>query len=504
MSLKSKIRNSYKIYSYINKNIFPMKNILKFVNILIIIVLFSLQGHSQNTFLGDEQIGSAGANSSGAFNVFIGSETGGNVGGDNNTFLGAFSGVSLDGNENILLGSYNDEGYVNNAIVIGNGNSLFGLDNQLLIGNNNTHLIWGDFLTGEILLGRYFNITGSGNVGIGIAGRTDSYKLSVGGPIHMNNNSINYVTQLHFNDNVRFYDEGNDSYLNFKYGDMGAGGIKFYDGNGTRQGYIYSDGNATNPSFGLLDGDGNWTVHTRKDDYVRFLVNNSEKMRINTSGNIGIGTALPGYKLEVYNGQIAIRKASASTNHFSNAALHIRNTNVIDNGGLASIALGTSSANNYGYTINAIRTSSGQGSLDFRYHSNSTEGVSRMTIDQIGNVGIGTTTIPTGYKLAVAGKILAEEIQVSASGTSPWPDFVFSSTYNLRTLTEVEQFINQNNHLPDVPNAKEVDEKGIAIGAMNAILLQKIEELTLYMIEQEKRMTDLERENKTINKLINK
>ena len=105
-----------------------------------------------------------------------------------------------------------------------------------------------------------------------------------------------------------------------------------------------------------------------------------------------------------------------------------------------------------------------------------------MAINNDGNVGIGTTT-PGEFMLAVAGKIHATEIQVDAL---PWPDFVFTPTYNLRTLSEVENFITQNQHLPDVPSQAQVAAEGISLGEMNAILLQKIEELTLYTIEQEK------------------
>ena len=76
---------------------------------------------------------------------------------------------------------------------------------------------------------------------------------------HMQNKEINYLSQVHFNDNVRFYDEGNDSYLNFKYGDTNAGGIKIYNGSNVRKGYLYAD----NSGFGLLDNDGNWAVRTQ-------------------------------------------------------------------------------------------------------------------------------------------------------------------------------------------------------------------------------------------------
>ena len=99
-----------------------------------------------------------------------------------------------------------------------------------------------------------------------------------------------------------------------------------------------------------------------------------------------------------------------------------------------------------------------------------------------GAIGIGTISIGS-HKLAVEGSIGAREIKVEASG---WSDFVFYKDYELRTLVEVEQHINENGHLPEIPSEAEVTENGINLGEMNAKLLQKIEELTLYLIQQNK------------------
>ena len=126
---------------------------------------------------------------------------------------------------------------------------------------------------------------------------------------------------------------------------------------------------------------------------------------------------------------------------------------------------------------------------------------------ETGNVAIGTTTIPNGFNFAVNGKIVTKEVKVTLDG---WSDFVFNKDYDLKDLEEVENFIEENNHLPDVPSEKDVIENGIALGEMDATLLQKIEELTLYMIEQNKKtnklieeVQDLKVENKTLKKEIN-
>jgi hypothetical protein len=109
-----------------------------------------------------------------------------------------------------------------------------------------------------------------------------------------------------------------------------------------------------------------------------------------------------------------------------------------------------------------------------------------------GNVGIGTST--PAEKLAVKGKIHAQEVKVDIDAAN-WPDYVFSKFYKSLSLAEVEKFILLNNHLPEVPSADQVKSEGIAVGEMNAKLLKKIEELTLYMIDMDKKINRLENQN---------
>ncbi|WP_159451689.1 hypothetical protein [Pedobacter africanus] len=102
-----------------------------------------------------------------------------------------------------------------------------------------------------------------------------------------------------------------------------------------------------------------------------------------------------------------------------------------------------------------------------------------LTVHRLGNVGIGTADM-RGYKLAVNGKVRAQEIKVE---TANWPDYVFAKDYSLPTLQETEKHIKDKGHLPGIPSAAEVKANGIDLGEMNAKLLQKIEELTLHLIE---------------------
>ncbi len=105
-------------------------------------------------------------------------------------------------------------------------------------------------------------------------------------------------------------------------------------------------------------------------------------------------------------------------------------------------------------------------------------------------VGVSLADMPAGYRAAIAGKLIAEEVRVSLQ--ADWPDYVFEEDYQLPSTQEWEAFIRQHKHLPGVPSASEVENNGIALGEMQAILLKKIEELTLIVIEQQKQIEALE------------
>jgi hypothetical protein len=105
-----------------------------------------------------------------------------------------------------------------------------------------------------------------------------------------------------------------------------------------------------------------------------------------------------------------------------------------------------------------------------------------------GNVGIGTTDTK-GYLLAVAGKTITEEVVVKLKAN--WPDYVFYPDYSLPPLDEVFAYVQQNKRLPDVPSAEEVKMNGINLNEMTSLLLKKVEELTLYLIEAERKHKSL-------------
>ena len=113
-------------------------------------------------------------------------------------------------------------------------------------------------------------------------------------------------------------------------------------------------------------------------------------------------------------------------------------------------------------------------------------GSNQVTIAANGNVGIDQKNPQD--KLEVNGQIHAKSVKVDLK---EWADFVFEEAYNLPQLREIEKYIKENGHLPEIPSAVEVAEKGIELGTMNRLLLQKIEELTLHLIAKEKEINSL-------------
>ncbi|MBO9201452.1 MULTISPECIES: V-type ATP synthase subunit E family protein [Niastella] len=184
------------------------------------------------------------------------------------------------------------------------------------------------------------------------------------------------------------------------------------------------------------------------------------RLTIADFGFVGIGTTNPASKLHVSEGNIA-----ASTNDQLDGFVQMW-------GGNAVIW-------KYGSTSNGLRFGSAN-------DLNAGGWSEKMRISDNGAVCIGTIlNNPPDYKLFVELGIRTRKVKVDA--VNPWPDYVFHSNYPLRPLSEVEQYVKQYGHLPEVPSAEEVNKEGIDLGNNQAALLKKIEELTLYVIEQNKK-----------------
>jgi hypothetical protein len=233
-----------------------------------------------------------------------------------------------------------------------------------------------------------------------------------------------------------------------------------------------------------------------------------ERVRITADGNVGIGTTAPASYVHV-EGTSPTKVAFRGDNYLNgNAAPTIqlrksRGTSVSP----TSVAVGdfTSAVEGWGYngtnffrssyivsrvaglpTVNGIPTD-----MIFATNGGSADAQERMRIDNAGNVGIGTLT-PT-EKLTVAGNVSAREIKVIATAGA---DFVFDEDYNLSSLKNLETFIVANKHLPEIASAKEMVNNGLNLGEFNIKLLQKIEELTLHLIRQQKEIDDLKKRDK--------
>lgn len=186
-----------------------------------------------------------------------------------------------------------------------------------------------------------------------------------------------------------------------------------------------------------------------------FKTQSTERLRINKDGNVGIGTTSPQTKLHI----------QGTTSTYSRIA---------NSGGNTRLTFGAVTGRNIIYS----QTYNGEAQILKLQVNNE----NNFVIDTNGNIGIGTVSTDS-HKLAVEGSIGARKIKVEATG---WSDFVFENDYHLRPLEEVEQFISNNKHLPEIPSAQDVKRNGIDLGQMDSKLLMKIEELTLYLIEQNK------------------
>jgi hypothetical protein len=190
------------------------------------------------------------------------------------------------------------------------------------------------------------------------------------------------------------------------------------------------------------------------------------------AGKIGIGTTTPFDLLHV-NGNISIKPDDSNVPSY----LNFKRTS---DGWIAARIGQVYSRVAYG------------GHLIFETNgsANSTNLIERMRITYDGNVGIGTT-IPDAL-LAVKGTIHSQEVKVDLN--VPGPDYVFEPNYDLKPLSEIETYIKANKHLPEIPSAKEMEKNGVQLGEMNMLLLKKVEELTLYIIEKEKEFIELKSE----------
>jgi hypothetical protein len=221
-------------------------------------------------------------------------------------------------------------------------------------------------------------------------------------------------------------------------------------------------------------------------NYGRFFINTRgsdgalERMTITENGNVGIGTSTPGYPLE-----IKINETNTSAGSSANYPLSLVNTGATNNSTVGiqfkPTVGATAAAGTFGFQFTNTASNYGRFFINTRGSDGALE---RMTITENGNIGIGTSLPDT--KLTVKGVVHTNEVRVDVNSPIEVGDYVFDKNYNLLTLPEVESYINENKHLPEVPSANQMVDEGLNLKEMNLLLLKKVEELTLHLIEQNK------------------
>ena len=254
-----------------------------------------------------------------------------------------------------------------------------------------------------------------------------------------------------------------------------------------------------------------------------------DRVFVTESGNVGINTSLPSAKLQVHassggenlriyaptGGLIQFtsgivtsqllkgfldvegndfRIGTNSANNNGNFIVRVNGTNrvIVDPIGTVNMPAGIDA----GLASNGLLMLGDVGSSNIVMDNNeiiarNNGGTSTLILQNDGgSVRIGNVSVPSGYKFAVNGRMICEELKVKVASTG-WPDYVFDDKYKLPSLDELKNFIAENKHLPNIPSAAEVEKNGLEIGDMQKRMMEKIEELTLYILQQQKEIEEL-------------
>lgn len=367
---------------------------------------------------------------------------------------------------------------------------------------------WSGSQYGDILLGVDSGFAG-GNVGIGL--ESPNRKLV----IQESNNEAGIVRlQRGF--------QGSEPLLGNSFGNpyLQIGGEEYRLGSIQTIGFGYTQFNGsmapaeigfeTRTTGGFTYGDIVFANRNSTDNTAPV-----EVVRITHDGNMGIGISSPNRKFVVHeansiNGVVRLQRGPQGIAPLLSSAY---GTPYLQIGG-EEYKLGSIQTIGFGYTQSAgsiapaeigfeTRSTGGftYGDIVFANRDNveNTAPVEVLRITHDGKVGIGT--VNPAERLTVNGSIRAKKVSVTQSS---WPDYVFEPDYILPSLSTLSNFIKLNKRLPEIPSAKEVQEKGVDLGATQALLLKKIEELTLHLIELDQKNTKLEAQNKGLEKRLQK
>jgi hypothetical protein len=278
---------------------------------------------------------------------------------------------------------------------------------------------------------------------------------------------------------------------------------------------------------------------------VVIRTNGDDRVFVDPQGDVGINTQYPLAKLNIVGGQdagydatsngyIMLGEAAGTSLLIDNNEILARNNlttpstlNLQNGGGLTNIGgtavIAGNTTINANETVNGTSTHNGNTVMNFNgealkingnnsfmqfYQNNVAHGFIQQKSNGDLFVGVnngrlqldgaqvaigGVVAAASAYKLSVTGKVICEEVKVKLSGN--WPDYVFSPEYKRPTLTDLETFIKTNRHLPNIPAAAEVEQNGMEVGDMQKKMMEKIEELTLYIIDLKKEIDELKKNN---------
>ncbi|GAB4042259.1 bZIP transcription factor [Spirosoma jeollabukense] len=416
------------------------------------------QSTTFNTFVGR---GAGQANTTGAQNTFLGYQAGFANTASSNTFLGYQTGnKTTTGNNNLFIGQ--QAGFLNTTgasnVFAG---TLAGYSN--INGGNNVFI--GPQAGANNAGGSFNMFFGSSSGALNVSG---SYNMAIGSGAGYKNQG-NQNTFVGTSAGLNSQSGNNNVFIGQEAGTSITGGS-----NNTFVGW---QANAA-PSAGNITNAGAIGAGA--------VVSASNALVLgNNAMNIGIGATAPANKLEITQGtpgKSGLRFTNL-TSAYTTTVLNQTKFLTVDTNGDVILA-----------SING----SGRVGAD-------TDGAWQASGDNLQNtnpggvvIGPGVSKTPAGYRLYVADGILTEKVKVAVKSTNDWSDKVFESGYKLKSLGEVEQYITKAGHLPGVPSASEVVEQGVDVAKMDAKLLEKIEELTLHMINMEKRINALTKENQSL------
>ena len=357
------------------------------------------------------------------------------------------TGGTLTGSYNSYLGAYAGQGNISGSYntFIGYNSSLGSVNNYVVIADGQGHN----------------RIVSDNNGNVGIGTNTPAVPLDVIGSAQFTNTITTKGLSGLF-----FGDSGTYNQYSGIYPSNGANDINI-------KGYASS------------------TIHFGFGNTTGANMSALEAMTIKDNGHVGIGTTTPGSLLHIKN-----LGATASFIQLTQAA-NSPNVDIYSNyDGSDDLQTGS-----FGY---GVRPTDQAWEIWEKHTTGNWSNL--ITVKKNGNVGIGTTDnanwqlANSTYKLAVAGNAVAESMTVKLQAN--WPDYTFKKEYRLMSLADVKTYIDKNQHLPEIPSAAQVEKDGINLGEMNRLLLKKVEELTLYLIEKDKEIKELKSsENERIKKL---